>query len=71
MLVTVMLVEQLRTIGAQVGVLTVIVKLQLVECPQASVAVQVTVVVPSPKVLPLGGLQTTLTGEQPPVAVLV
>jgi hypothetical protein len=43
---------------------------QLVEWPQASVAVQVTVVAPTGKVVPLGGLQTTLTGGQPPLAEL-
>ena len=44
-------------------------KVQLVLLPQASLAVQVTVLVPTGKVLPLGGLQTTLTGGQPPLTV--
>jgi hypothetical protein len=66
-----MLVEQVRTIGGQVGGLTVTVKLQLVEWPQESVAVQVTVVVPNGKVLPLGGLQNRLSGAQPPEAELL
>ena len=35
---------------------------------QVSLATQVTVVVPTGKVLPEGGLQTTLTGGQPPLA---
>jgi hypothetical protein len=39
--------------------------------PQASVAVQVTVVLPMGKVLPLGGVQLTVVGPQPPVAELV
>jgi hypothetical protein len=44
---------------------------QLVECPQLSLAVQVTVFVPTGKVLPPGGLQTTAGGGlQPPPAVL-
>ena len=47
------------------------VKEQLVELPHPSVAVQVTVVTPSGKLLPLGGLQATLRGAQPPVALLV
>jgi hypothetical protein len=38
--------------------------------PQLSVAVQVTIVVPGGKELPLGGLQLTVTGPQPPVAEL-
>ena len=61
--------EQFRTIA---GGLTVTVKLQLVLLPQASLAVQVTTVVPIGKVLPLGGLQVTDGGGlQPPDAVLV
>src|SRR6266704_739646 len=53
--------------------LTVTVKLQLVLLPHASQAMQVTVVVPSGKVLPLGGLHVTVTGPpgQPPVAELL
>jgi hypothetical protein len=66
--VTVMFVEQVSTIGGQ-G-LTVTVKLHVWLLPQASLAVQVTVLVPGGKVLPLGGLQVTFTGEQPPVAEL-
>ena len=62
--------EQVRTIGGQAAGATVTLKLQLVEWPQASVAVQVTGVVPTGKVVPLGGLQTILTGEQPPEAEL-
>ena len=47
-----------------------IVKLQLVLWPQPSLAVQVTVVVPIPNVLPLGGVQVTdAGGVQPPLAV--
>ena len=48
--------------------MTVTVKLQLVVVPQESVAVQVTVLVPMGKVLPLRGLQVTIGGEHPPVA---
>ena len=52
--------------------LTVTRKLQLVVAPQPSVAVQVTVVVPAGKLLPLGGLQATFGGgRQPPLAVLL
>ena len=50
--------------------ITVTVKVQLLVLPFAAVAVFVTVVVPMGKVLPLGGLQKTLTGGQPPVAEL-
>jgi hypothetical protein len=54
------------------GGYTVTVKLQLVESPHVSLALQVTVVVPIGKVLPLGGLQTSVGGGlQPPLAVLV
>ena len=62
--------EQVRTIPL-VGGLTVTVKLQFV-LPQGSLAVQVTVVVPIGKVLPLGGLHDTKGGGlHPPVAVEV
>jgi hypothetical protein len=45
---------------------------QLALLPQASVAVQVTVVVPTGNVLPEGGLQTTVgAGPQLSVAVVV
>jgi hypothetical protein len=67
----VMLGEQLNWMSGHEVRFTVTEKLQVVLLVQASVAVQVTLVVPSGKVLPLGGLQTTFTGEQPPVAVLV
>ncbi len=50
---------------------TVTVKLQLVKLPHESLAVQFTVVAPTGNVLPLGGLQFTLTGGQPPLAELV
>ena len=49
---------------------TVTVNEQFVLLPQASVAIQVTVVVPIGKLLPLGGLQLTVVGAQPPVAEL-
>jgi hypothetical protein len=43
---------------------------QFVHWPQVSQELQVTVVVPTGKVLPLGGLQVRLGGGlQPPVAV--
>ena len=61
---------QLRLIGGR-G-FTVTVKLQLTDWPHESLAVQVTVVVPIGKVLPLGGLQLTNGGGlHPPVAELV
>ena len=44
--------------------LTVTVKVQLLVLPAASVAVQVTGVVPGPKVEPVAGLQATVTPEQ-------
>jgi hypothetical protein len=43
---------------------TVTVKLQVAVLPDASVAVQVTVVVPTGNVEPEGGLQATVTPEQ-------
>jgi hypothetical protein len=65
--VTVMLDEQFKLIG---GLTTVTVKLQLVLLPQVSLAVVNTVVVPTGKVLPLGGLAVTNGGGlQPPLAV--
>ena len=65
---TVLFDEQVRTIGD--GGFTVTVKLQLVLEPQASLAVQVTVVVPIGNVLPLGGLQLRDGGGlQPPLAL--
>jgi hypothetical protein len=48
---------QVSTIGG--GGLTVILKVQLVLLPAASLAVQVTVFVPFGNVLPEGGLQKT------------
>ena len=48
------------------------VKEQLFECPQESLMLQVTVVVPIGKVLPLGGVQMVVGGGlQPPVTLLV
>ena len=66
--VTVRLDEQLRLIG---GLTTVTRNKQLVLLPQVSLAVTVTVVVPTGNVLPLGGLATTVGAEQPPLAVTV
>jgi len=54
------------------GLSTLTVKEQLVEWPHESLAVQVTVVMPIGKVLPLGGLHKSVGGGlQPPPAVLV
>jgi len=65
--VIVRLEEQVRTIGGYVCRLTVMVNVQLVESPQLSLAVVVTVVVPMGKVLPLGGEEERFNGElQPP-----
>ena len=63
-----MLEEQVRLTAGH-G-LTVTVNEQLVVL-QPSEAVQVTVVVPTGKVEPLGGLQTTVGLVQPPVAELL
>jgi hypothetical protein len=68
---TVMFVEQVNIMGGHVDGFTVTEKLHIVLLLHESVAVQNTDVVPGGKVLPLGGLHTTFTGEQPPVAVLV
>ena len=56
------------TTGASVS-LTVMLKLQLVEFPETSVAVQLTAVTPLAKALPFVGLQLTLTPGQLSVAV--
>ena len=65
--VIVRLEEQVRTMGGYVCRLTVMVNVQLVELPQLSLAVVVTVVVPMGKVLPLGGEDERFNGElQPP-----
>src|SRR5262245_18583749 len=57
------------TIGGRV---TVTVKPQFVEVPQASLAVQLMGVVPMGKVVPLGGLQVSVVGGlQPPDAELL
>jgi hypothetical protein len=69
--VTVMLLEQVSVIAGQTNGLTVTLKEQLVEPPQASLAVQVTNVVPSGKLPPLGGLQLRVSGAQPPEAELL
>ena len=71
MVATVRLLEQVSTIGGHTGGLTVTVKLQLVTTTPQSKALQVTVVVPSGKKLPLGGLQETVAGPQPPLTELV
>jgi hypothetical protein len=50
---------------------TVTVKLQLLDWPQESVALQLTVVVPIGNTLPLGGAQLVVIGGQPPLTVTV
>ena len=60
--------EQVSTIGGRV---TVTEKLQLVAFPQVSVAVQLTMVVPKGKMVPLPGVQYSDGGGlQPPLAEL-
>src|SRR5215471_17552424 len=54
-----------------IGGSTVTVKLHCALWPQASLATQVTVVIPTGKVLPLGGLQLTDGMLHPPPAELV
>jgi hypothetical protein len=51
------------------GGVTVTLKPQEATCWAASVAVQVTAVVPTGNVDPLGGTQTVVTGASPPLAV--
>jgi hypothetical protein len=65
-IVTVRFDEQLSTMGTRV---TVTLNPQFVLVPQVSVALQFTGVVPTGKVLPLGGLHVTDGGLHPPVAV--
>jgi hypothetical protein len=43
-------------------------KLQIVPRPAASITLQVTVLVPRPTAVPLGGLQVTSYGGVPPLA---
>ena len=62
--------EQVRTIGGGLLWRTVILKVQLVIWPQELLAVHVTVLVPKPKQLPLGGVQNRLGGGlHPPLAL--
>ena len=61
--VTIILDEQLSVSAQRV---TVTLKLQKAVWPQASVAVQLTEVVPIGKMLPLGGLHEAPVGAQPP-----
>ncbi len=69
--VTMILLEQVSAIGVHCGGLTVTVKIHVTVLLQASRAVQVTVVVPGGNVLPLGGLQVSVNGAQPPLAELL
>ena len=48
---------------------TVTVKLLLADWPQASVALQLTLVVPIGKLVPLGGTQLVVIGGKPPLTV--
>ena len=64
--VMVRLEEHVRTMAGYVCRLTVTVKVQLVESPQLSLAVVVTVVCPMGKVLPLGGEDDRFNGELHP-----
>jgi len=50
---------------------TVTVKLQVLDWPQESMALQLTVVVPIGKTLPLCGTQLVVYGGQPPLTVTV
>jgi hypothetical protein len=63
---TIMFVGQTRLMG---GATTVTVNVQLVDAPQLSNAVLVTVVTPIGKTLPVVGDEMTVGGLQPPVAV--
>ena len=58
-----------NTSAAWSGGFTVTVNSQVTACPHESLAMQVTTVVPIGKVLPLGGLQTAVTGQQPGLTV--
>jgi hypothetical protein len=65
---TVRFEEQISTIGVLV-LTTVTWNEQLVTWPQLSLAVQVTTVKPTAKLVPLGGVQVRLVTPQPPVAL--
>jgi hypothetical protein len=69
LVLTVILVEHVNCIVGHCGGLTVTEKEQVIRLLQASVAVHVTLEFPNGKLLPLGGLHTTVTGAQPPKAV--
>ena len=53
------------------GEFTITVKEQFTDWPQVSLAIHVTRLVPTGKVLPLGGLQANNGVVQPPLAELV
>jgi len=53
------------------GTSTVTVKLQVLDRPQESVALQLTVLVPIGNKCPLGGTQLVMIGGQPPLTVTV
>ena len=70
MVVTVIFEEQISNNPGQFEERTVTLKLQLVTWPHELLAVQVTVLVPSGKLLPLGGVQNREGGGlHPPLAV--
>ena len=71
MALTTILLEQVSASGGHTGGLTVTVKLQFVATTPQSKALQETVVVPIGKKLPLGGLQETPAGPQPPLTELL
>jgi len=66
---TVMLLEHVIFSGG--GGNTVTVKLQVLDRPQESVALQLTLVMPIGNTLPLGGTQLVVIGGQPPLTVTV
>jgi hypothetical protein len=59
--------EQVSTMGGLLRI-TVTWNEQLVTWPQLSLAVQVTIVKPTAKLVPLAGVQVRLVTPQPPVA---
>jgi hypothetical protein len=67
--VTVMLLGHVMISGG--GGDTVTVKLQVLDRPQESVALQLTVLVPIGNTLPLGGTQLVVIGGQPLLTVTV
>ena len=63
--------DAVKPVAGVISRSTTIVKLQLADWPQESVALQLTVVVPIGNKCPLGGTQLVVIGGRPPLTVTV